>query len=93
MDNIEAQRLLHDQLAAWRSKSHPELASLVGESHDFEVTGPTGVWYQGHIRVVWDDQPHGNVRVIASIDDGGWRAFMPLTDDFIMRPDGTLIGE
>jgi hypothetical protein len=31
--------------------------------------------------------------VIGSIDDGGWRAFRPLTDDFIMRRDGTLVSE
>lgn len=35
----------------------------------------------------------GAIRVIGSIDDGGWRAFRPLSDDFIRAPDGTFVGE
>ena len=31
--------------------------------------------------------------MMASIDDRGWRAFVPLTSDFIVRPDGTFVGE
>ena len=27
------------------------------------------------------------------VDDGGLRAFVPLTEDFIMAPDGSFIGE
>jgi hypothetical protein len=33
------------------------------------------------------------VRVIGSIDDGGWWTFKPLTEDFILAPDGTFAGE
>jgi len=29
----------------------------------------------------------------ASIDDGGCRAFFPLSDCFIKAPDGSLVGE
>jgi hypothetical protein len=28
-----------------------------------------------------------------SIDDGGWRAFLPWTDSFIIAPDGSFVGE
>ena len=49
--------------------------------------------YQGEIRVFWDAEPDGAIRVMASIDDGGWRAFVPLTEDFILAPDGTFVGE
>jgi hypothetical protein len=34
-----------------------------------------------------------NLRVMVSMDDGGWRAFLPLTDGFIIRPDGSFAGE
>jgi hypothetical protein len=27
------------------------------------------------------------------VDDGGWRAFFPLTACFLMNPDGQFIGE
>jgi len=38
----------------------------------------------------WDSLPDGNLRIMASIDDGGWRALLPLTESLIMKPDGTL---
>jgi hypothetical protein len=34
-----------------------------------------------------------NIRVLASIDDGGTRAFHPVTCDFIKAPDGSFVGE
>jgi hypothetical protein len=41
--------------------------------------------------VFWDAKPGENLHLIGSIDDGGWRAFLPLTESLIMKPDGTLI--
>jgi hypothetical protein len=32
-------------------------------------------------------------KVAISIDDGGWRAFVPLTDAFIMASNGSFVGE
>ena len=49
--------------------------------------------YQLELVCVWDSQPGGDVRVVASIDDGGLRAFFPLSRDFIKRSDGTFVGE
>jgi len=37
--------------------------------------------------VVWDAQENGPLRVIVSIDDGGWRAFAPLTGDDLISPE------
>jgi len=30
---------------------------------------------------------------LVSIDDGGWRAFFPTTESFIMAPNGSFVGE
>jgi hypothetical protein len=30
---------------------------------------------------------------MGAIDDGGWRAFIPLSADFIMAPEGRFVGE
>jgi hypothetical protein len=49
--------------------------------------------YSLEIQFFWDAKPDGAVRVIGSIDDGGWRAFRPLSDDFIRAPDGTFAGD
>jgi hypothetical protein len=67
---------------------------MVGHSGCVEIKGPSGTPYQVEIGIVWDDKPGGDVRVLASIDDGGFRsAFSPMCDDFIMAPDGTFVGE
>ena len=61
------------------------------ETH--EVLGESGAVYQVETQVFWDGPPDDDVRVIASIDDGGWSAFMPMSQDFIMAPDGGFVGE
>jgi hypothetical protein len=93
MDNIEALNVLRNQLQSWRERTWTDLRCEIGHSWRFEVTGGSGTCYQGDVQVFWDDKPDGPIRVMASIDDGGWRAFVPLTDDFILAPDGTFIGE
>ena len=93
MDKAEASQVLRVQLEPWRRRTYAELAREVGHSHRFELNAPSGRWYQGLIRMYWDDKPDGAVRVIGSIDDGGWRAFVPLTDSFILGSDGNFIGE
>jgi hypothetical protein len=57
------------------------------------VKGKSGIEYQVEIVAFWDDKPHGDLRVSGGVDDGGWRALHPLSDDFIMAPDGSFVGE
>ena len=52
-----------------------------------------GQHYEGHVQVFWQGLAHGPVKVIGSIDDGGWRTFVPLTTDFTMTPDGTVLSQ
>lgn len=92
MNKREALRILHAQLQQWRQRSYADFCNDVGDSRRFEVTGESGTCYRGDVRVFWDDKPDGAIRVIASID-GGWRAFVPLTADFILAPDGSFVGE
>lgn len=93
MNKREAKQLLANELAKWRHKSHAELASHIGRSHDTEVQNSSRKPYYLEIQVFWDDRPGDNIRVLGSIDDGGWRAIVPLTDDFILSPDGSFVGE
>jgi hypothetical protein len=57
------------------------------------MVGVSGTRYQVEITAFWDSGKPGNLRVLAAIDDGGWRAFKPLSTDFIMAPDGSFVGE
>lgn len=93
MDRVEALRVLQCHLRTWRERSWTQLREDVGQSHRFEVIADSGTCYQGEVQLFWDDKPDDAIRVIASIDDGGWRAFVPVTIDFVLAPDGTFVGE
>ena len=58
-----------------------------------QVVGEDGNSYQLEVEAIWDIARDEDVRVIVSVDDGGWRAFKPLTQDFVMRPDGSFVDE
>jgi hypothetical protein len=96
MDKTEANALLGKAVARYREKPYAELASLVEEqfrrrhTQREEIKTDKGKWYQITVNVYWDDKAKGVIRVVGAIDDGGWRAFMPLTDGFLISPNGVL---
>ena len=93
MNKAEALPLLEANLQAWRQRSYAELASLIGSQTCTELVGASGATYQVEIEAFWDAKPAGDIRVVGSIDDSGFRAFVPLTADFILAPDGHFVGE
>lgn len=93
MNRTEALVVLQGPLQPWRERSWMDLRNEVGRSQRFEVTAESGIWYQGEVQVFWDGGRDGAIRVMASVDDGEWRASVPLTEDFILAPDGTFVGE
>ncbi len=93
MDKAEARSILSQHLAPLKTLPYEKLAERIGDVEDYEVAGPSGARYQLSIQAMWDDAPNGDLRIIGAIDGGGWRAFFPLTDSFIMTPDGDLVGE
>lgn len=93
MDKTEAKKILTEQLERYRKRSHSELTQLIDQPETFTVMGESGTKYQIEIQAFWDHKPGGDLRVIGSIDDGGWHALSPLNDDFIMRNDGSFVGE
>jgi hypothetical protein len=93
MDTAEARSLLRQALAAYRDQPYEVLAGYIRAPRTEIRVGASGVEYQIEIVVVWDSQLGGNVRVLGTIDDGGWRALAPLGVDFIKSPDGAFVGE
>ena len=93
MNKKEATAILAEHLKEYRKRSYAELQFLLNEQEVCEVAGPSGTVYQLEFQAVWDSKKGEDLRVMGSIDDGGWRAFVPLGHDFIMRPDGTFVGE
>jgi hypothetical protein len=88
MDKAEARAVLDEYLETYRAKSYEDLKRLTDEVDTCERTGPSGTTYQIEIMVHWDDKPAGVIRVIGAVDDGGWRAYSPLTLHFLVPPDG-----
>ena len=93
IDTTEARALLESEIAAWRAKSYTELSIHVGESRHVDRVGQSGTHYQLEMEVMWDHKADRDIRVIGSIDDGGWRAFAPLTESFILSKAGEFVGE
>jgi len=84
MDKSEAQKILSEQLAPFSNYS--ELVPLVesGRVENFEVRGASGATYQVEVQFFWDDKPRAVVRVFGSIDDGGIRSFVSLTQTLLV---------
>ncbi len=91
MNKEEAKTVLNTLLAKYRAKTYNDLQYLLNEQDSSEVEVESGAKYQLEIQAVWDDKKDGNLRVMGAIDDGGLRAFKPLTNDFIITPNGELI--
>jgi hypothetical protein len=91
VDTREAREILNDEIVKLRIRSYDDLrARLLGE---FEVVGASGTRYQVELEAVWDSGKNGPLRVFVQIDDGGWRAFRPMSDSFIIAPDGSFVGD
>jgi len=86
MKTAEAQQILTEELEYFKDKSYAELIDRVGENLSYEKEAPDGCSYQLEVLILWDSEPQKAIRIVASIDDGGWRAFFPLTDSILKLP-------
>jgi hypothetical protein len=87
LDNLEAMELLHNVLTGYRRQSHQALSAHIGQEECLQVTGASGTEYQIEVQFFRDGR---GVLVVGSIDDGGWRAFVPLTESFVVHSDGSI---
>ena len=83
----EARELLSTALGSWTSRGHTELARQDGYRESVRVKGGSGTIYQIQIQIVWDGPPKGDIRVNANMDDGGWRAILPVADSSLVSND------
>ncbi len=86
MDKTEARLVLEEFLKDLRQKSYEELQNFISNPVCFERQGKSGTVYQIEYEAVWDYEPGGDLRIIASIDDGGFlSAMLPVTSDFLIK--------
>jgi hypothetical protein len=94
VDKVEARAFAEQTLQLLREQPYEVLVERYLSKPDVtEMVGVSGTRYQVEITAFWDSGKPGNVRVLAAVDDGGWRASKPLSTDFIMAPDGSFVGE
>jgi hypothetical protein len=88
MDKVEAQTILSEQMERFSRRDYSELQRLVESKHveDFDVHGASGTRYGVEVQFFWDDKHKGRIRVVGSIDDGGIRAFVPMTETSVISP-------
>jgi hypothetical protein len=94
MNRTEATDILRRHLAQYRALSYAQLDALLDASPLIgDTLGPKGTRYEIEVRVVRDGGPGAQIRVLAFIDDRGWRALAPLRGGFVVAADGSVRDE
>jgi hypothetical protein len=89
----EATEILGREVRRLRELPYGELQRYL-EPDAFEVESPSGRTFQVEVTALWDDRKRSNLRIIVAIDDSrGWRFRDYRSNDFIIAPDGSFIGE
>jgi hypothetical protein len=74
-----------------RAEPYDQLSRrLLGRQETCEVVGASGTRYQLEVRAFSEGE---NLRVIVLVDDGGLRAFAPLSEGFILTAEGAFVDE
>jgi hypothetical protein len=91
MNRVEAKTLLDRFLLELQTRSYEDLKGLLSNPKVEEVESESGVRYQIECEALWDREAGAELRVIASIDDGGLiSSIFPVTSDFIITPTGEI---
>ena len=93
MSRQAAQALLVEEIQRYRSRTYEELLRLRTEVDDYELVGPSGILYGIEVNAFWDSGKPGDLRVIMAIDGGEVSAGRPISEGFIISPDGSFVGE
>jgi len=93
MNREEALHALNHEVARLRGRTHAELSAFVDTPGHFEHIGKFGQTYQVEVGAAWDDKPGQVLRLFFSVDDGGIRAYLPVTKCGLVPLGGTFDGE
>lgn len=94
MDNYEAIEILNQELDDYRPKPYAELKELAtGKPIGKEVRTYNDADYNVEVIIDWVDKAGGNIKVLAYIEDGEMRSFIPLSKAFIKTPNDEFLEE
>ena len=91
MSDEEAKGVLRAEFLRLQKAGYADLVGrFAGKQERSDVTSLSGATYHVELEGFWDDKEQRNLRVVASIDDGGLRAFLPFTDAFTISLSGSI---
>jgi hypothetical protein len=94
VNDTEAQTVARARIAELRRESYDELRARVGQPEDNQSRRRLGYDLPGRRRAVPPKiRRAATFAWTVAVDDGGWRAFVPVTDDVMIAPDGSFVGE
>jgi hypothetical protein len=93
MTKADAKGLLVAHLTPYRQRPYPALCALLQASEDIEAEASDGTRYAISVHGYWDSGRPGNLRIQGAIVYSFWTSFLPLSEDFIMSPDGSFLDE
>lgn len=82
MNKAEYLKILEPIEEQFKKLSYEFWANNIDVIISFDSKTPNGKEYQVEINASWDDETNENILVFLSIDNGGWRAYFPVTKSF-----------
>jgi hypothetical protein len=93
MNRDEALEVLNREVARLHGRTHAELVALIHAPWHSEHVTESGHKYQVEVGAAWDDKPDQVLRLFFSVDNGGIRAYVPLTMCGLVQPGSCFDGE
>ncbi|VAX07755.1 hypothetical protein MNBD_GAMMA26-849 [hydrothermal vent metagenome] len=92
MNIDEAKKLLLTELKEFRQLDYSSLKQRIGsEPYAKDYALDNGNWYQFEIEVSWSGDSKEAISVTGEVDDGGWMSLAPLTESFVLTPNGEFV--
>ena len=87
MNKDELRRCLRRELDIWSAKPYEALRTKLRDAVHYSV-GEGPEWCQVEVMLLESKAEYVHTTVM--IDDGGWRAFVPLSTSFLTHRDGRV---
>jgi hypothetical protein len=92
MNREEALEAVRIAVAEFEGRAHADLVGIIGTPHFREHVAASGRKYAVEVSACWNDAPNQVLRLWFSVDDGGWRRWLPLTKCGLVEPGATFDG-
>lgn len=90
MDSEAAKEILESVALELLARHRDELLKLAAFPETRHVKNAAGQEFNVEATALWDDIEGQTLRVMISVDDGGIRAFLPMSKSFLVTPSGEI---